>query len=61
MPLVTSPAPTFDCKAVVGHEIKDVKWNELHEGKWLVLFFYPLSEPRLRLFRWTASSPTWPG
>ena len=42
MPLVTSPAPTFDCKAVVGQEIKELKWNDLHEGKWLVLFFYPL-------------------
>ncbi len=42
MPLVTSPAPTFDCTAVVGGEIKNITWNELHEGKWLVLFFYPL-------------------
>ena len=42
MPLVTSPAPTFDCTAVVGGEIKKITWNELHEGKWLVLFFYPL-------------------
>jgi len=42
MPLVTSPAPTFDCKAVVGAEIQDLKWKDLHEGKWLVLFFYPL-------------------
>ncbi|HUU83414.1 MAG TPA: peroxiredoxin [Phycisphaerae bacterium] len=42
MPLVTSPAPTFDCTAIVGEEIKSLKWNELHEDKWLVLFFYPL-------------------
>ncbi len=42
MPLVTSPAPTFDCKAVVGEGIKELKWDELHGGKWLVLFFYPL-------------------
>jgi alkyl hydroperoxide reductase subunit AhpC len=42
MPLVTSPAPKFDAKAVVGKEIVDLKWDKLHEGKWLVLFFYPL-------------------
>jgi peroxiredoxin 3 len=42
MPMVTSPAPKFDCKAVVNGAIKDLKWDELHEGKWLVLFFYPL-------------------
>ena len=42
MPLVTSPAPTFDCQAVVNGEIKNLTWKELHEGKWLVLFFYPL-------------------
>jgi len=42
MPLVTCHAPTFDATAVVGKEIKEMKWAELHEGKWLVLFFYPL-------------------
>jgi len=42
MPLVTSPAPQFDCKAVVNREIVDLTWNKLHDGKWLVLFFYPL-------------------
>jgi len=42
MPLVTSPAPKFDCQAVVGEQIKSLKWDELHDGKWLVLFFYPL-------------------
>ncbi|MBN1342376.1 MAG: peroxiredoxin [Phycisphaerae bacterium] len=42
MPLVTSPAPTFDCTAVVDGQIKELTWSELHEGKWLVLFFYPL-------------------
>ena len=42
MPLVTSPAPTFDCTAVVGEDIKSLSWKELHDGKWLVLFFYPL-------------------
>jgi peroxiredoxin 3 len=42
MPLVTSPAPTFDCKAVVDGQIVDLKWKDVHDGKWLVLFFYPL-------------------
>jgi alkyl hydroperoxide reductase subunit AhpC len=42
MPLVTSPAPTFDAKAVVGKDIVDLSWSQIHEGKWLVLFFYPL-------------------
>jgi len=42
MPLVTSPAPTFDCKAVVDGQITDLTWDKLHDGKWLVLFFYPL-------------------
>ncbi len=42
MPLVTSPAPQFDCKAVVDGQIKELKWKDIHEGKWLVLFFYPL-------------------
>ncbi len=42
MPLVTSPAPKFDCKAVVNREIVDLSWDKLHDGKWLVLFFYPL-------------------
>lgn len=42
MPLVTSPAPTFDCTAVVNGQIKELSWSDLHQGKWLVLFFYPL-------------------
>jgi peroxiredoxin 3 len=42
MPLVTSPAPTFDCKAVVDGQIVALNWKDLHDGKWLVLFFYPL-------------------
>lgn len=42
MPLVTSDAPTFDCQAVVDGQIKDLTWAQLHESKWLVLFFYPL-------------------
>ncbi|MBN1492470.1 MAG: redoxin domain-containing protein, partial [Phycisphaerae bacterium] len=42
MPLVTSPAPTFTAKAVVGTEIVELTWEKIHEKKWLVLFFYPL-------------------
>lgn len=42
MPLVGSPAPKFNAKAVLNKEIVDMTWEKLHEGKWLVLFFYPL-------------------
>lgn len=42
MPLVGSPAPKFNSKAVMGKEIVELTWEKLHEGKWLVLFFYPL-------------------
>ncbi len=42
MPLVTSQAPKFNSKAVVDDKIVDISWEQLHEGKWLVLFFYPL-------------------
>ena len=42
MPLVTQKAPQFTAKAVVGKEIVELTWDKLHEGKWLVLFFYPL-------------------
>jgi len=42
MPLVGSPAPTFNAKAVVGKEIVPLTWDQIHEKKWLVLFFYPL-------------------
>lgn len=42
MPFVTSPAPQFDAKAVVGDEIVDMTWDQIHGGKWLTLFFYPL-------------------
>ncbi len=42
MPLVTSPAPAFDCKAVVDGQIVELPWSELHNGQWLLLFFYPL-------------------
>jgi len=42
MPLVTSPAPQFSAQAVVGNEIVSLSWDQIHEGKWLCLFFYPL-------------------
>lgn len=42
MPLVTSPAPQFSAQAVVGNEIVSLSWEQIHEGKWLCLFFYPL-------------------
>lgn len=42
MPLVGSPAPTFSAKAVIGTEIVEQTWEQLHEKKWLVLLFYPL-------------------
>lgn len=42
MPLVGSPAPKFNAKAVVGKEIVDLSWEKIHEGKWLALLFYPL-------------------
>lgn len=42
MPLVTSPAPQFDATAVVGSEIVNLTWDQIHENKWLCLFFYPL-------------------
>jgi len=39
---VSAAAPTFDCQAVVNGSITDLTWDQLHGGKWLVLFFYPL-------------------
>lgn len=42
MPLVTGQAPRFDSTVVVEASIRQMTWDELHEGKWLVLFFYPL-------------------
>lgn len=41
MPQVTSLAPDFSAKAVIGNEIKDIKLSQ-YKGKWVVLFFYPL-------------------
>lgn len=39
---VTAAAPRFGCKAVLNGDIIDLSWYDLHESKWLVLFFYPL-------------------
>lgn len=40
---VTSPAPKFAAKAVVNGDIVDVTLDQyLSQGKWVVLFFWPL-------------------
>ena len=41
MPQVTSKAPDFKAKAVVKGQIKELGLSD-YEGKWKVLFFYPL-------------------
>ncbi|MBP7282404.1 MAG: peroxiredoxin [Leptospiraceae bacterium] len=41
MPQVTSQAPDFSAKAVIGSEFKNLKLSD-YKGKWVVLFFYPL-------------------
>lgn len=41
MPQVTSQAPDFKAKAVVDGQIKELSLSD-YEGKWKVLFFYPL-------------------
>jgi peroxiredoxin (alkyl hydroperoxide reductase subunit C) len=41
MSLVTQPAPGFELEGVVGGEFKTVKLSDF-QGKWIVLFFYPL-------------------
>src|SRR5271165_5740710 len=38
---VQQKAPDFTAKAVVGHEFQDVSLSD-YEGKYVVLFFYPL-------------------
>lgn len=38
---VQKPAPTFKAAAVVNREFKEVSLEE-YQGKWVVLFFYPL-------------------
>ncbi|KAJ3448859.1 thioredoxin-like fold [Anaeramoeba flamelloides] len=39
---VGKKAPTFTAQAVVDSDFKEVTLESLHDGKWLVLFFYPL-------------------
>lgn len=39
--LVQKPAPHFKGQAVIGKEFKELKFSD-YQGKWLVLFFYPL-------------------
>lgn len=41
MPQVTSKAPDFKAQAVVNGQFKEVSLRD-YEGKWKVLFFYPL-------------------
>jgi len=41
MRLVGSPAPEWSAQAVIGNEIKELKSSDF-DGKWKVLFFYPL-------------------
>jgi len=38
---VNSPAPAFEMSAVVGKKFRKVKLSD-YQGKWVVLFFYPL-------------------
>ena len=33
------PAPRFDCRAVVDHEVVDLNWNQVHDRRILVLRF----------------------
>ena len=41
MSLVTKPAPSFEAEAVIDGQIASVKLSD-YEGKWVILFFYPL-------------------
>ncbi len=34
-----SPAPSFDCSAVVDHEVVELNWNQVYERRTLVLQF----------------------
>jgi len=42
MSLIGSNAPRYECKAVVDGRLAQLSWEQLQEGKWLVLMFYPL-------------------
>ncbi len=41
MSLVQKQAPEFKGEAVVGHEFRNISLSQ-YQGKWLILFFYPL-------------------
>lgn len=32
-------APSFDCRALIDHEVVDLNWNQVHDGRTLVLQF----------------------
>tara|TARA_R110000850_G_scaffold55417_19_gene131116 strand:- start:1410 stop:1901 length:492 start_codon:yes stop_codon:yes gene_type:complete len=34
-----NPAPSFDCSAVVDHDVVELTWNQLHQRRTLVLHF----------------------
>jgi hypothetical protein len=34
-----TPAPSFDCSAVVDHEVVEPNWNQVYERRTLVLQF----------------------
>ena len=34
-----NPAPSFDCSAVVDHEVVELNWNQVHKRRTLVLQF----------------------
>jgi len=34
-----NPAPSFDCSAVVDHEVVEINWSQVHEGRTLVFQF----------------------
>jgi peroxiredoxin (alkyl hydroperoxide reductase subunit C) len=38
---VNSPAPAFELSGVVGKEYRKIRLSD-YQGKWVVLFFYPL-------------------
>lgn len=39
--MIGKPAPPFTLEGVVGKEFKSVNLSD-YQGKWVVLFFYPL-------------------
>lgn len=39
MLMLGNPAPSFDCSAVVDHEVVELNWNQVHKRRTLVLQF----------------------